>query len=153
MGIDHHQLREHVIRPVMYRMGVYSEAGEELLILTAATESLGGRYLHQVGGPALGIYQMEPATHGDCYNNYLAYHHVLRDTVESMSQVSHPNEMVFNLMYATAMCRAQYLRFAEPLPVAHDLPSLAQYWKTYWNTTAGAGTVAQAIDNYRNYVQ
>jgi hypothetical protein len=45
-----------------------------LLLGTALTESGDMHYLHQLGnGPALGVYQMEPTTHEDIYDNYLKY--------------------------------------------------------------------------------
>ena len=40
---------------------------------TAAVESRMGTYLRQIGGPALGIWQVEPATHLDCWDNWLDY--------------------------------------------------------------------------------
>lgn len=158
MGIFHEQLREYIIRPVLHKMGVYTEAGEELLVLTAATESLGGTFIHQVGGgPALGIYQMEPATCRDCYENYLKYNPGLMMSVDDYTsdEATCPKyeQMVGNLCYATAMCRAQYLRFSEPLPPAYDIPALAEYYKQYWNTYLGSASVEDAIRNYRDYTK
>jgi len=31
--------------------------------------------------------------------------------------------------------------------------ALARYWKKYWNTYAGAGTVKEAVNNYNLYVR
>ena len=57
-------LREDVVRPVLKVMDKWSEAAENLVLGTAAKESAMGQDLRQRGGgPALGIYQMEPATH------------------------------------------------------------------------------------------
>lgn len=149
MSIHPGQLREHVIRPTLKSMGLYSHAAEELLMLTAATESLGGRYLHQVGGPALGIYQMEPATCHDIYDNYLKYRPELAKKVALFGDGY--RELPGNLYYATAMARIHYLRRSEPLPPASDVRGLANYWKQYYNTHLGAGTVKQAIGNYKRY--
>src|SRR5699024_8406520 len=114
MGIDHGQLREYVIRPVLEKMGVYTKAGEELLVLTAATESLGGTYIHQVGGgPALGIYQMEPASYWDLWTNYLDYNYWLVERIQQVCPTAgnddSDTEMIGNLFYATAMARSFYL--------------------------------------------
>ncbi|MDT0635088.1 hypothetical protein [Spectribacter hydrogenoxidans] len=160
-GINADQLREYVIEPVLSYLHLYSPEAVELLILTAAHESAGGHYLHQVGGgPALGIYQMEPATHDDIWRNYLEYRHDLDDAVNTWRLVGapwndgdpRPTEMTGNLYYATAMARIHYLRVPKPLPAADDLDGLAGYWKAHYNTFAGAGTVAQAREHYRAYV-
>jgi hypothetical protein len=157
-------LRELVIRPAMRRLGLWSEAAEELLMGTAAQESLLGRYLAQMGpstgsgeayGPALGIFQMEVATHDDCWNNYLVYRgdlaaHLLKVCVPKLSRVE---QLVWNLQYAAAMCRVQYHRFKEPLPEAHDVPGLAGYWKRYWNTERGKGTTEEFVRNYTAMVE
>lgn len=156
--MDHRQLREHVIRPVLRYLDAYSESAEELLVLTAAHESLMGEYLHQTGGgPAVGIYQMEPATHDDIWASYLAYRHALAERIAEtrtgLFQASGQPalEMAGNLYYATAMARAHYLRVPETLPGSDDSLGLAGYWKSHYNTTAGAGTVAQALSHYQRY--
>lgn len=149
MSINPAQLREYVVRPVLKSLGLYSEAAEELLMLTAATESLCGEHLHQVKGPAMGVWQMEPATHNDIHGNYLKYRNELAGKVAKYGSV--PTHMVGNLNYACAMARVHYLRVAEPLPAASDVRALASYWKKYYNTVAGAGTVEHAIQNYRKY--
>lgn len=149
MTIHPGQLREYVIRPVLHRLGLYSEAAEELLMLTAATESLCGKYLHQVGGPALGIFQMEPATCRDIYDNYLAYRKPMADEIKQWG--SGPEHLPGSLYYATAMARVHYLRVPEPLPSAMDVNGLARYWKDHYNTHLGAGTIVKAVANYRKY--
>lgn len=149
MSIHAGQLREYIIRPTLKSMGLYSEAAEELLMLTAATESLCGRYLHQVGGPALGIYQMEPATCHDIYDNYLKYRPELAKKVALFG--GSYRDLPGNLYYATAMARVHYLRRPEELPSAMDERGLAQFWKDHYNTHLGAGTVEKAIENYRAY--
>lgn len=45
----------------------------ELLLLTCAAESAMGKYIMQVGGPARGIFQMEPNTEKDIWENWLKY--------------------------------------------------------------------------------
>lgn len=143
------QLREYVIRPTLKFIGHYSEAAEELLMLTAAAESELGHYIHQVGGPALGIYQMEPATHDDIHANWLRYK-AMRDAVQQLG--SEARDLPGNLYYATAMARCHYLRVSEALPNPISPESLAQYWKDHYNTHQGAGTVAEAVEKYHEFV-
>jgi hypothetical protein len=47
-----------------------------------------------------------------------------------------------------------YYRVTEPLPGPDDIPALAEYWKTYFNTYAktAKGTTAEFIKKYRRYV-
>lgn len=154
--IEPGQLRAHVIRPVLEDIGHYSPAAEELLILTAAAETSGGRYLRQLyGGPAVGIYQMEPATHDDIWAHWLAPRPGLAAKVRGWRLApglpGAAAEMAGNLYYATAMARIHYLRVPEPLPVAGDAAGLAAYWKAHWNTELGAGTAAGALAAYRRY--
>lgn len=156
------QLREYVIRPVLKHIGAYSQAAEEMLILTAAHESRGGHYLHQVGGgPAVGIFQMEPATHDDIWRNYLEYKDELTDRVNHFRVIAYEfdpdsdfdaDEMAGNLYYAAAMARVHYLRVPEALPAADDIDGLAAYYKAHYNTPDGSATVAQAIAHYQDFV-
>jgi hypothetical protein len=46
-----------------------------------------------------------------------------------------------NHFYAAAMCRVFYLRVPERLPQADDSAAMARYWKRYYNTHLGKGTV------------
>ncbi|WP_441001312.1 hypothetical protein [Fodinibius sp. SL11] len=152
------QLREYVIRPVLHDIGKYSRNAEELLLLTAAQESGLGKYLHQLGdGPAIGIYQMEPATHDDIWSNFLKYKPTLGDTILRWEMPrafadNNAKEMAGNLYYATAMARCFYLRFYESLPEFADVEGMAKYYKKYYNTHKGKATVKEAIENYNKYV-
>jgi hypothetical protein len=79
MGLNVHQFRSYVLRPTLERIGLHSNSAEILLLGTALTESGDMHYLRQLGnGPALGVYQMEPTTHEDIYDNYLKYKKELR---------------------------------------------------------------------------
>lgn len=151
-GIDIDQLRVEVIRPVLTYLGLHSVAAEQLVLGTALTESLAG-YIKQLGnGPALGLWQMEPATHDDIFNNYLAFHSDLREKVTDFATRSlvtcGARELIGNLFYGAAMCRVHYRRVREALPAAGDTHGLAQYWKTYYNTALGAGDVQHALQHF-----
>lgn len=146
MPIDITQLRVYVIQPTLNSLGLYSSAAENLLLGTMAVESALGTYVHQIGGgPALGVYQMEPDTHDDIWENYIKFNDWLRVrlwTIGSYSPVRSNNGMLLitDLRYATIMARLQYYRHSEPLPNANDVDAQSVYWKKYWNTVQGAGT-------------
>lgn len=150
-----HLLR-YVIRPVLKDLGLWSEPAEKLLLGTACQESDCGRYLHQLGGgPAVGIFQMEPATFNDLYSNFLDNRPALLKKVQRWqldfgASINGPEEMIGNLYYATAMCRVHYLRVPSKIP--DYLGGQAQYWKSHYNTDLGAGTVQDYIESWNRYV-
>jgi hypothetical protein len=152
MSIRHTDLRKYVIRPILKSLNLWSDNAEELLVATAAHESKGGYYLAQEKGPALGIYQMEPATYNDLWNNYLRFN---SDVVAALLRLDYtrtdPTVMTYDLGYATAMCRLQYRRVPYPLPPANNHNMIAEYWHDHW-CRGCAGTVKEFIDDYVAYL-
>ena len=153
--IDPTHLLEHIIRPVLKDLDLWSPQAERLVLGTACKESECGRWLVQLGGgPALGIYQMEPATHNDIWENFLVFPGKtdLRNVVKKyMPQLWTEQQLLIgNLYYATALCRIHYLRVPEPIP--DDLPRQAAYWKRFYNSEKGAGTVQEYIEAWRRFV-
>lgn len=157
MSIDCKQLREWVVRPVLEHLAPeipYSLDAEEQLLGTCAQESHMGKWIDQTTpgpGPAYGIFQMEKATHNDLWENFLRYKPAIG--VKMLRYVTHTEaeEMVGNLYYAAAMCRIHYFRVREKIP--HTLHEQAAYWKKYYNTVHGKGTVHEYLENYRKYVR
>ena len=66
-------LKKYIIIPTLDYMRMNSNSAVNLLLGTAAQESRLGKYLHQINGPALGIYQCEPNTLDDIFNKYLRH--------------------------------------------------------------------------------
>lgn len=153
--IDPRQLRAFVIDPVLNRIGLYSLAASDLVLGTIAQESACGQYIKQIGGgPALGICQMEPATHDDIWKNFLRYKDDLRDAVARESACGiggDARELVGNLNYAVAMCRVHYAR--KPGLIPADRLGQARYWKQWYNTEKGAGSVDEYMRNWARYVE
>lgn len=148
----HGQFCEYVIRPALEEVGLYSESAEQLLLGTACSESHLGTYLHQVKGPALGVFQMEPATHDDLWKNYLAYKSDLSEKIESLIPSRQwgfpdPELMVTDLRYAAIMARLLYRRSPLALPEADDWYGHAAMWKKVYNTHLGAGTEEKFIES------
>lgn len=135
------QFRELVIRPTLEKLGMAGPAAEQLMLGTALAES-GLRYLHQMGGPALGLMQVEPATHADIWR-YLRGKPRLREKMSrfAIGGAQPPDShLVTNLAYAVAVARLVYWRRPGPLPADGDLLGLARYWKQHYNTRLGSGT-------------
>jgi len=111
-----------------------------------------GTFLVQLGGgPALGIFQMEPNTHDDIWLNFLQYREALAGEIRGQYMVNGgASELVWNLAYATAMCRMHYLR--KPGAIPTSVEGMAAYWKKHYNTELGKGTEEEFIANYNRYV-
>lgn len=155
MAINKDHLLNFVIRPCLIYLEAWSEGAENLLLGTAAQESHLGTYLVQINGPARGIYQCEPATHRDLWENFLNYHGRLSDKIINLTAASQQgpvDQLVWNLWYATAICRAHYLRYKDPIPDAQDILGMAQLWKRRYNTELGAGTVDEFLENYDRFI-
>lgn len=129
-----------------------SEEAVNLLLGTAAQESGMGHYIRQLGqGPARGIFQMEPATERDIWDNYLRFKQEIKQAVIDITGRSGPGPWLeWDLAYQIVMARLHYLRVKPPIP--SDLEGQARYWKQYYNTVAGSGTVAEYLKNYSNKV-
>jgi hypothetical protein len=170
MPINQKHLKEIIIKPVLKHFGMWSQAAENLLLGTAAHESHLGTYLMQNNnagdpvGPALGLFGMEKITHDDIWDNVIRY----RKSNYSIHGLEHEiffhfqydpecgrplaDNLVNNLQYAALMCRLHYSRFSEPLPRYDDIRKLAAYWKKYYNTEKGKGTIDKFIRDYERYI-
>lgn len=164
--------RGRVVRATLKKMALHSDSAENLLVGTALQESR-LHYLKQLGGPALGLYQMEPETHDDIWVNYLADREdlfnkvweftsnqpteniVLRTVTDEGAPLKIPfnypdaEELIWNLAYATAMARVHYLRVPWRLPAPDDIEGLSLYWKQHWNTPQGKGEPKDFVRKYR----
>lgn len=150
--IDPGQFRDYIIDPTLEDLGMFSTAGVELVMGTAIQES-NLRYLKQLGdGPAVGVCQMEPATYVDIWENYLRYQDELRRRVLAIARTDErpgAELMIHDLKFSVAMCRIHYRRVRDPLPAAGDTEGQARYWKRFYNTPLGKGTVEEYIHNWR----
>ena len=156
MSFDLSQFTD-LIKRVITAQDLYHDTALNLLLGTAAQESAFGTYLRQLeGGPALGVFQMEPFTETDSWNNYLFYGRAdKRKAIYKISGVRSANNycaLEWNIAYAICMARLQYRRVKEPFPNPHDIVGMANYWKSHWNTEKGKGTEQKFIQNYVKYV-
>ncbi len=152
--MDAQQLHDHIIKPTLQYMGgnYDSKDARFLLLCTAAIESKCGYYIKQIGGPALGIWQMEPATHDDIFSNCdainddseygLKYNILLLApayNADEMCEAVH-SDLIDSSKYACAMARLKYSMDKAPLPDHHDIKAVYDYYKRIYNTPAGAST-------------
>lgn len=148
--MDKNQFRA-LVEETLKEIGLYSKDAVNLLLGTAAQESRFGHFIVQMGGgPALGVFQMEPNTFRDIENNYLAYRDNLRSKIEGACGDIKPEALVYNLKLAICFARIHYLRVPKPLP--GSIYGMAEYWKEFYNTRLGKGTEEEFITNYNNFI-
>ena len=127
-----------VIEPTLRRIGLWSPPAGRLVLGTAIIES-GLEELKQRGsGPALGFYQIEPATARWLFEQYLRRPDkaelaalILRELTGGPQ--TYIDELVTNLSFATAMCRLRYWPIPEALPGFTDLRGMGRYWDIHYN--------------------
>lgn len=161
MGIFANDLIELIIRPALIGLNLNSLAAEQLLAGTCAQESHMGLYLRQQKGPALGIFQIEPATHMDIYENFLKFRPDLINTIYSLcaipeykDNIKPPDEcLIYNLKYSACIARIKYLRAKDALPGINDTKGQSDYWKRIYNSQSGSGDTASYLINYEKFVK
>ncbi len=148
-------LDQYIIRPALQYLDMESEAAVNLLLGTCAQESNMGVFVRQMdNGPAVGIYQIEPTTHDDIYDNYITYRDELQKKMNDLRLGTTKHEQLSSsIFYQSVIARLIYYRVAEKLPNASDVKGLANYWKKYYNTPKGHGTPEQFVHNYYKYVK
>ena len=142
------QLQDHVIKPALSHIGMYSPAAAQLVMGTGLQES-GFCYIVQVGGPAVGPYQIEPRTFMDLMDRIVMPRDALRIPVNQMiaSWPDPLSQLATNWMFSSAMCRIFYRGIPTPLPGFGDLTRMAEYWKNHYNTFKGKGRVEDFLRN------
>ncbi len=145
-GLYLSHVKTYVVVPALTAINLASSVAVNLVLGTAIAES-GLQYLHQIGGgPACGLFQMEPATETDLWNRIVAPNPILKLAMLKLISGSGPiigDTITWNLQYAAAMCRLKYYDSPLALP-ANTATALATYWKTIYNTSLGAGSVDAA---------
>ena len=141
---------DQVIRPTLRQTAHHeawnSETAVALVLGTAAAESRLTALVQHGGGPARGLYQMEPDTTRWLWGDYLARQPDLRERIQRLAAPGPDvdEQVAGNLYLATALCRLRYWTDPEPLPGV-DCDALGEVWKRVYNTEAGAGT----LDHWR----
>ena len=157
-GLNLTQLKYDVVEPALCAIGMNSTAALNLVTGTALAESGAVFVKQENGGPALGLWQVEPATEIDCWDNFLGFNTALAAQVKTLLQpyntvAQRTAQLVANLGYGAAVCRLRYRRARPPLPAWNDAAGMAAYHKQIYNTALGAANAAtntplfqQAID-------
>lgn len=132
----------------------YSRAAHALVIGTGLVESQYGALIQAGGGPALGFWQMEPATFDDMTKNFIMYRSALSAKIAAI--VGYPvngrsGRLATDILLGAVMCRVQYFRSKLPLP-GLDAAALSKYHKTVYNTALGAADPARNIPAFQKAI-
>ena len=113
----------------------------DLIYETGMTET-GYRHLEQMGGgPAVSFFQIEENTIKDIWENYVVYRKPLIASLYKLGFIEeYPTFSVMtNIAVAIAFCRIYYRR--QPGAIPKEIDDRAVYWKKYYNTEGGKGSV------------
>lgn len=147
------------IEAVQERLSIVPRGSENhvaLLLETSAVESSRGYIVRQVGGPARGIFQMEPTTER-CMRSWLKdnFPSVHDEVMAFYDKKKSPDwNRTHNVPYNVAMSTAYYWRrmgdsLAENITTLEDR---AKVWKTHYNTYLGKGSIAGYIRKAGKYL-
>ena len=112
-----------------------------LVFETGMAES-GYRHLEQVGGgPALSFWQIEGWVAQDIWDNFITFRKPYIEAVYKLGLIEDkiPFCIYTNIALAAAFCRIHYRR--KPGAIPKSMPGRAAYWKKWYNSEEGAGTV------------
>jgi hypothetical protein len=154
MGIYASDLRELVIKPYLQGLGEYSEVAENLLLGTAAQESLLGLHCYCAQTRGLGLYRITAEKHRELWDKYLVQFPDLashqRGLASQQQFLKDPHgELISNLIYTTGMAWMIYRRAAIDTSKPLDLLALAQLWANHFDN--GTGTSRNADDFMQTY--
>ena len=153
--------RDLIIKPTLDELAkaeprIRSKAAIALLFGTALCESELTFLRQRVKGgfgPAVSLFQIEPATHKDVKRYLNERRRDLAERVFGLATITDPDdfEVATNLRYATGIARVKFWMDSEPLPYADNIRGLASIYKRVWNTELGKATPQRFIDFYQRY--
>ncbi len=143
--------------------GLYTRDIHNLLLGTAASESDFGFLNKQVKGPAVGIFQMEPATHNDIWEHWIGQKPKLKKHVEATMWKNVPKivQLRYNLNYQIIMAAVHYHRINSVTKCLDHKKFKDQkdykWWlawvhKKVYNTKLGKSTTTRYFEKYNEYV-
>ena len=145
--INHKQLRDLITRVLKEIPSGYSEDAVELLMMIAAHESRLGTYIKQTNGPALGVFQVEPATHDTVWEHGGSCKTNANLLAINWSEAG----LEYDLRYQIFIARQRLFMFTETIPSNRMVMKMAEYCKRYWNTKHGKATAYDYHEAYLDY--
>ena len=139
-----------IVEYSLYKIDCYSDDALALVVRTGMAESsytaLRG---YGKNNPAIGFWQIEPATMYDMMRNYIAYKPQYRKALEKLGMQLKGDDIeisvISNMAVQAALCRLHYRRDKYSLPSWDSIEDQGKYWKRVYNTHMGRGTVKHFI--------
>jgi hypothetical protein len=155
--MDLMQFDKYVLVPALSVIGLLSPSARVLMLGTGMVET-NYEYLKQFNdGPALGIFEIEPATYEDVYRYLNRYdNRKLKEIcMAACLYESWPDKeaLIYNLRWSTIIARVKYSMITEPLPSESDAVAMAEYYKKYYNTAAGKAHMPEVTSIFVNVIQ
>ena len=143
-----HDSIKKIINWTLEFLNMDSPEARELIFKTGMAESK-YKALEQYGdGPAVGYFQVEPATINDTIDNYVAYRQTIQTKLWNLGFDDKDSvlRVMGNIPLQVAFCRLKYRRDKYALPKCGDLEAQAKYWKRVYNSHLGKGTVKHFME-------
>lgn len=163
MGICASDLREWIIKPCLNVLGDYSPLAEQLLVATAAQESLLGQQCYCEEHSGLGLYRITKEKHRELWDSYLLNFPDLASRLRGLASqqqflLDPERELITNLSYSTGIAWMIYRRAAPHAFTGNhnppDLKTLAQLWTMHFdNGTHTQRHTDEFIQRYRTLVK
>ena len=138
-----------IIDWTLIELDMYSPEAAQLVYRTGMAES-GYRALRgsTKGNPAIGFWQVEPATIDDCWDNFIMFRQELLQKVLHLGFHIDDRELsvLGSLALQIAFCRIKYWRYPKKLPKLNDIGAQAKYWKDCYNSKLGRGTLKHFME-------
>lgn len=126
-----------------------------LLLYTSSQESHLVYYRQLSGGPALSLWQVEPNTYHDCYENYLVYRKPLLQKILDFSgyeEFPDASELEHNQKLACAIARIVYRRSPLVIPQWNDIEGMWKIYKECYNTHLGKAQKHEFIEAFERVI-
>jgi hypothetical protein len=140
--------QNHIINTIRFVCSFFadSQRAEKLLYRTACAETGLGRTNDNTPNNGFGLYQIDRIMIEDLKQN--SKHLTLFKLITGVDFRSLQGiDFAKNLLFATFACRMTYARKPERIPL--ELSDQAEYWKRYYNTELGKGTVDHFIKSVK----
>lgn len=149
----HYPDHRNLVRTVLQGIDLWDRAAEDLVVKTGAVESLYYFRAGLNGAPERGFWQIHPETAEDILFRYLQRSskserkaHVEKTLGYRISWLQDDPrrleaELRNNDVLGIILCRIRYEMAPPRLPSPDDLWAQAAYWKRYFNTHLGRGTI------------
>lgn len=142
-----HDSIEKIIKWTLKYLDMDSPEAREIIFRTGMAET-GYRAIEQYGGgPAVGFFQVEPATINDTIDNYVSYRPHIQTKLWGLGFEEKDSEIrvMGSIPLQVAFCRLKYRRDKHALPECGNIEAQAKYWKRVYNSIKGKGTVEHFI--------